>query len=306
MRFSTCLLISAFVIPVLACADGNDLGPAAASNAAFNAAWGEAVSVDPGGTNQVNTISLEGCPHESPDGQSLFFASDRSGNLDIWVSRKQPNGSWGAPVQLPAPVNSTAADFCPTPLSGGALLFVSTRADGTNCGTGTADIYETHLLLSGQWSSPSNLGCTINSGGNEFSPSLVTANGGMLYFSSDRSGKHALYVSLRNASGEWVAPAPIEELNFAGFNTVRPNVSADGREIVFDSDRPSGQGSFDIWTSHRATPLDAWSAPVNAGTAVNSSAAETRPTLTRTGRQLYFGSTRPNYQGSSDLFTASR
>jgi Tol biopolymer transport system component len=304
MRIMTSILAASLLLPVGACVDDNHLGPAALSVAA--AEWGTAVSVDPLGTSHVNTAALEGCPHESPDGRSLFFASDRSGNLDIWVAHKQADGTWGTPEALPAPVNSSAGDFCPTPLPGGTLLFVSTRADGQNCGTGTADMYTTHMTPSGEWSPPQNLGCTVNSAGNEFSPSEVSAYDGMLFFSSDRGGKHALYVSMRAESGEWAAPSAIQELNVAGFNTVRPNVSADARVILFDSDRPGGYGSFDVWTAHRATPSDEWSAPVNLGPSVNSSAAETRATFTRNGRRLYFGSTRPNHQGSSDLFTAVR
>ena len=41
--------------------------------------WGPAVSIDPGGRNNINTSALEGCPIESPDGRSLFFASNRAG-----------------------------------------------------------------------------------------------------------------------------------------------------------------------------------------------------------------------------------
>lgn len=309
MRFKPIGLAACTIVFQLGCSVVDDVSSARdpiSLSAAVNAdTWSGAVSVDPLGVGAINTPALEGCPHEAPNGQSLFFASDRSGNLDIWVTQRQADGSWSAPAALPAPVNSTAGDFCPTPLPGGGLLFVSTRSTD-NCGTGTADIYETHLLDSGEWAAPRNLGCTVNSARNEFSPSQAGAAGGMLFFSSDRGGKHELYVSMRDAAGNWDAPSEISELNATGWNTARPNVSADGREIVFDSDRAGGYGSFDVWSSHRATPTDAWSAPVNAGSAVNSSASETRPTLTRNGRQLYFGSTRVNFQGSSDLFTAYR
>ena len=266
------------------------------------AAWGTAIDIDPLRTSQVNTTALEGCPHESVDGQSLFFASDRSGNIDIWVAHRGPDGSWGVPEALPAPVNSSANDFCPTPLPGGGLLFVSTRADGQNCGSGTADIYETQSIQNGGWTSPANLGCTVNSAGNEFSPSLVHAGGGMLFFSSDRAGKHQLYVSLQER-GSWSAPAAITELNYVGFNSARPNVSQDGMEIVFDSDRPLGSGGFDIWYSQRATPRGEWLPPINLGAGVNSVASETRASFTRNRGQLYFGSTRA---GSSDIYTAYR
>ncbi len=305
MRSQACLLLTAFTLQLAACDRPDPTGQVdlvAPAYAVARGDWGPAINVDPAGASHVNTAALEGCPHESTDGQSLFFASNRSGNLDIWVSQRQPNGTWDEPQPLPAPVNTSANDFCPTPLPGGRLMFVSTRVDGVHCGAGTADIYETRLE-GGAWAEPRNLGCTINSAGNEFSPSHVGAGGGMLFFSSDQTGKQQLYVSMRGADGEWAAPTSIGELNnAAGANNARPNVSPDGREIVFDSDRPGSTG-FDIWYSSRATPGDRWSPPVNAGPTINSPAGETRATFSRNGKRLYFGSTR---LGSSDIFVVER
>lgn len=126
---------------------------------------------------------------ESPNGRSLFFASTRAGGqggIDIWVARRSGgNDAWGAPANLPAPVNSAYNDFCPTP-PGGELLFVSTRPGG--CGDGTSDIYRTRLHPTDGWLEPEHLGCEVNSAGDEFSPSYVGAGGGALFFSSDRDG----------------------------------------------------------------------------------------------------------------------
>lgn len=83
-------------------------------------------------------------------------------------------------------------------------------------------------------------------------------------------------------------------------------MSADGRSIVFDSDRPGGVGSFDIWSSYRASPTGPWSDPVNLASAINSPAGESRATMSRDGRRLYFGSTRAGFQGNSDLFVSMR
>jgi Tol biopolymer transport system component len=278
-------------------------GPFAPSQTRLPDGWHPAVSVDPGGLNGVNTAFLEGCPNESPDGQKLFFASDRQGNLDIWMAHRRPDGSWGDPERLS--INTGAAEFCPTALPGGGLLFVSNRADGQNCGA--ADIYQTHYDPAQGWSEPEHLGCTVNSAGNEFSPSYVPVGGGRLFFSSDRGdGKHRIYVSERGQDGAWGAAAAIPALNQEGANTARPNASQDGRLIVFDSDRPTGLGSFDIWYATRSTPNGDWSAPRNAGPEVNSGAGETRASLSRDGRRLYFGSNRGGFQGNSDLFVAER
>lgn len=271
--------------------------------------WGPAVRVN--GGVMLNTAALEGCPSESPDGRSLFFASNRVGDIDIYVSHRQPDGEWSDPELLPKgtnSVNSAANDYCPTSLPGGHLMFVSERNDGQNCGTGTADIYETYYDPAEGWAAPQHLNCAVNSAASEFAPSYVAAGGGMLFFSSSRgTGKHAIFVSVRGTDGEWQQPTAVTELNAPGYNTFRPNVSADGREIVFDSDRPTSTGA-DIWYASRANVNAPWSGPVRlaggGGTAVNSAAGETRASLSRDGQRLYFGSNRDGV--SFDLFVAER
>ena len=313
MRRTSLSLLSLTWLPmIVATCDGptqpaDDASVQPASFAVFpHASWGNASSVDPGGLLGVNTAVAEGCPHESPNGRSLFFASNRAGQLDIWVSTRSENGNWGTPERLPAPLNTANNEFCPTPLPGGGLLFVSTRNDGLNCSGGTSDLYESHPLPSGGWAEPDHLGCAVNSVANEFSPSYVPAGGGQLYFSSNRSGVFRLYVSDRADDGSWTVPTEVAGLNVDGYDTSRPNVSVDGRVIVFDSNRPGGFGGFDIWYAHRQNVGDAWSDPVNAGGGVNTGAGESRATLSRNGRRLYFGSTRAGFEGASDLFVAQR
>ena len=112
-------------------------------------AWGAAFA-----ETGINTTAAEGCPIESPDGLSLYIASNRLGGTgspdpnDIYVfHRDSVESSWGAAENLGAPVNSTFADFCPTPLRGNALLFVSTRPGG--CGVSACSFVRSHDL-SGQ------------------------------------------------------------------------------------------------------------------------------------------------------------
>jgi Tol biopolymer transport system component len=316
MRRPSLLLVTSLFALLPACdrpgdpvAEGDILAPQ--MTALLHDDWGPAVRL--GGDVALNTSSLEGCPNESPDGRSLFFASNRGGDIDIWVSQRDDGGDWGEPELLPKglnTVNSGANDYCPTALPGGGLLFVSERGDGQNCGVGTADIYESRLHPELGWLEPTHLGCVINSPGAEFAPSYVPAGGGMLFFSSNRGldGKHAIYVSHRGPGGEWQTPDPVQELNAIAFNSFRPNVSPDGRVIVFDSDRPTSLG-IDIWYSQRATPHGTWSEPVrltsDGVSPINSGAGETRASLSRDGKRLYFGSNRDATQ-SFDIFVAER
>jgi hypothetical protein len=52
--------------------------------------WSQAVSVDPGRLNSVNTSVNDGCPIEAPDGHTLFFASNR-GEIQIVGKGKLPD-----------------------------------------------------------------------------------------------------------------------------------------------------------------------------------------------------------------------
>jgi hypothetical protein len=204
----------------------------------------------------------------------------------------------GAAEKLPAPVNSDAQEFCPTPLRGKALLFVSTRGGTDAYGTvacGAGDIYLTRRSpATGLWSEPRNLGCAPNGPngpGTEYGPSLVeTAAGVQLYFSTGGamgSGTQDIQVSRRMADGSFGSPQPVSELN-TGTDDAMPNVRKDGLEVVFTSTRGLGAGSFDVWTSTRASVFDPWPQPVNVA-AVNTAASETRPSLSWDGERLYLG-----------------
>ena len=276
--------------------------------------WGPAVSVDPLRLAGINTTNNDGCPIEAPDGLTLFFATNRDGNLDIWTaSRDSKEADWKDVSRLPAPVNTPANDFCPTPLPGKGLLFVSTRGN-TCAGTGNnADIYYTRRDSRGAWAEPQPLSCAVNSGGQEFSPSLVQAEGQtMLFFSSDQddlSGhKQKIFVSVLQPDGTWQQAKPVAELNWPGASDARPNIRKDGLEIVFDSTRWSTTPQ--IYTATRSSVDDEWSEPTPLSGNVNfAGQAQSRPTISRDGTRLYFGSTLANATlggTQSDIYVSRR
>jgi hypothetical protein len=139
------------------------IGAAAASATQF-APGGPAEKIDEiaGNHPDLNTEFVDGCPIQSPDGLSLYMASNRpggKGGLDIWVAtRVSRSDPWGEPVNLPEPINSAADDFCPTPIQADGLLFVSRRViEGVTCGMG--DIYFARRNPAHGWSDPEHLGC---------------------------------------------------------------------------------------------------------------------------------------------------
>lgn len=286
--------------------------PAALGPFADMAPWSLAVDLEAsafGAHPNFNTEVTEGCPFTSRDGKHLFIASNREGGfggLDVWVStRSGPDEPWGEPVNAGPEVNSSAADFCPTlARDGHTFYFVSTRGGEDACGGG--DIYETRWRA-GSFDPPRNLGCTVNSEYNEFSPFPMPqpGSGPLLYFSSTRGDGVTgdIYVS-ESRGGEFGAPTLVPGINSPA-DDGHPNVRRDGLEIYFYSAREDlgGLGDADIYVATRASWQDPWSTPVNLGPGINSAARETRPSLAWDGSLLYFGS---NRNGSSDVFVTTR
>jgi WD40-like Beta Propeller Repeat len=284
------------------------------------AAWSSAQKLDEmGGHNAaINTPALDGCPIQSPDGLSLFIASNRpggKGGLDIWVaSRASTSAPWGTPTNLGEPVNSAADDFCPTPVGKNGLFFVSREALPGACGQG--DIYFTRRTGAAGWAEPERLLCAPagpNSELDEQGPSWVSMSDKLrgkkqLYFSRSSvtpAVAGEIFVSEREKGARFGTATAVAALNDATANDIQPNVRADGLEVVFSSNRSGGAGAQDIWIATRGS-LDApWGAPTNLGAVVNTGAAESRPSLSRTGAELLFGRA-PGPEGSSDIYMTTR
>jgi Tol biopolymer transport system component len=284
-------------------------------------AWSAATSLEttaPFAHVSLNTAANEGCPAISADNRYLLLATNRGGaatGLDIWVSQRGSEGEpWGAPADLGPAINTAANEFCPTPAPDGkTLLFVSTRPGG--CGGG--DIYYATWLGGNQFTEPVNLGCEINSPGEEASPVLVIRGPAswQLYFSSTRAGgvlqeaqgalvgDADIYMAELGPNGIVSAAALVSGVNSA-FDDFRPSLRADSLEMFFDSNRPGSQG-LDVWTSTRDLESQPWRIPSNVAS-VNSAGNETRAFLSSDGTTLYLGSTRSDSEGAGDLYVARR
>jgi hypothetical protein len=296
------------------------LASTAACAAPRYTAWSLATPV-----TEVNDDTVaDGCPIESRDGLSLYIASPRTGSLggnDIWAAdRASKSEPFGQPQNLGDPVNSGANDFCPTPIYGNYLMFVSERPgddEHTTChtGPGSGDIYMIRRNAAFGWGEPIHLGCAEdgtgpNTDGAEFSPSLVTTKEGtFLYFSSTVGGNHDIYVSKQGKNGKFGPPSPVTELN-TEFDDRMPNVSSDGLEVVFSSSRPMDAkgaanfgppGTFDVLYARRNNTRQKFSKPVNLGGNANGPGNETRSTFSWDRKRLYFGRDGQIYSASRTL-----
>ncbi len=281
--------------------------------------WSAATRVEarPGTDPSFNGPALDGCPFISRDGLSFYMASNRPGGLggiDIWVAKRAAqNDPWGAPSNVGAPVNSIADDFCPTLGSDGRHFYFVSKRDG---GCGGADMYSAIRADTG-FSAVANLGCQVNSAADEASPMpLRERNDRVMYFSSTRPGGFTaeavgalvgdsdLYVSVWDGAA-YAPPTLVTGANSPAEDG-QPNIRRDGLELFFYSTRPGTLGLADIYAATRHAKARRWSKPVNLGPNVNSAAAETRPSLSWDATTLYFGSTRPGGEGSTDHYMTTR
>ncbi len=300
--------IALAAVALLAGCDGDESTPAPT---APPPEWSTPTAVAPGG-----------CPIESRDGTLLYTAAGAapSNGLDIWALRRNPDNTYDSRTKLGDPVSVDGAnDFCPEPLMGDWLMFVSTRdaaADeapkcgepGAVPGLNGSDIFLTRYsvvapvgasgTLQVQSTGPAKrLACYPdgpNTKGAKFSPSLLTtADGGFLFYSSDHNGVQAtgsqdIYVSDMRPDGTYGPGVAVAALN-TSFEDQQPNVSRDGLTIVFASNR---DGNMDIYMATRSSLTSEWSTPRDLSTQLSfptAASAETRPSLSWDQKRLYYG-----------------
>ncbi len=115
----------------------------------------------------INTKYWESSACISPDGKTLYFSSNREGGfgeLDLYKSTKQPNGSWGPAQNLGPTINTSHNEIIPSLTATGSTLFFA--SDG-QLGLGGYDIYFSNAK-GNQWSSPENLGYPLNTPDDDF------------------------------------------------------------------------------------------------------------------------------------------
>jgi Tol biopolymer transport system component len=149
------------------------------------------------------------------------------------------------------------------------------------------------------WSTPINLGPTVNSTSMDRAPA-ISKDGLSLYFASSRPdgfGGEDIYVSQRETrDGEWGPPVNLGPIINTADSEMVPAFSRDGHLLFFASNRPSGFGGVDIWVSRREHTHDdfAWQPAENLGAGVNSLSLDEGPSYFENDEagvpQLYFSS----------------
>ncbi|MBS1525431.1 MAG: PD40 domain-containing protein [Bacteroidetes bacterium] len=179
----------------------------------------------------------------SPDGKSIYFSSDRPvqgdkpKDFDIWKVRRKADGNWGEPENLGPDVNSDKDEFYPAVAKNGDLYFTTEAAYGK----GSEDIVVCKWT-NGRYAKPEDLPENVNTKFDEFN-AFVDPDERFIIFSCygrpDDLGRGDLYISHKDANGNWVPakhlPAPVNSpsLDYC------PYVTSGGKYLVFTSNRPA-------------------------------------------------------------------
>jgi len=154
------------------------------------------------------------------------------------------------------------------------------------------------------WQPAVNLGSTVNSPDEDWSPA-ITMDGSVLYFVSDRPGGQGeldIWMS-SSLDGVWQSPVNLGAAVNAPGDEYHVSVSSDGTRLYFASDRAGGFGEFDIWTTVRTNGN--WQTPLNLGAPINTSGSEETPWISPDGNALYFASDRAGGYGDADIWVST-
>lgn len=161
-----------------------------------------------------------------------------------------------------------------------------------------------------QGSPPEDL---VKLGVNALGPKIAT-DGLALWFHApeDRESfgsRLILWQSWRQTTNEpFGAPIRVEDSinNQPEHNLTDVTLSADGLVLCFCRTKNGTDGNSDLWMSTRPSGDASWSEPISVGPGVNTKHGEWEPELSPNGLELFFHSSRPNENGSTDLWVSRR
>lgn len=175
--------------------------------------WSQPVNLG----QKINTELWDTQPSLSPDGQTLYFVSNRKGGFgssDIWKIEMQEDGTWGDPENLGSTINTSGAEMAPFIHFDNQTLYFS--SDG-HPGMGRTDLFKAKKLTGNIWSEPVNMGYPINTSDDELAV-ILNAKGKKGYLSvKQEEGNYDIF---QFEIPERVRPEPVTYLKGTIYDAV--------------------------------------------------------------------------------------
>ena len=215
---------------------------------------------------KINSPHLDSGPSITSDGKTLVFHSERlfNGAKDgiqthrdlFYTQRPSLDAPFGKVQTVPGKeVITDYADTAALITDDGTTMYFSSNRPG---GNGSKDIYvATREDPNGPFTKVKNMGTNVNSKWVDSNPA-ITEDGLTLFFHSKRPGfgRSDLYVTCRKSKDDpWGPARNLGVTANTDFAEANPSVSANGKILLFRSDREGTVGKQDLWQM----PIDpAW------------------------------------------------
>jgi OmpA-OmpF porin, OOP family len=214
----------------------------------------------------------------------------------------RPDLSLYTVAKAPANINVEGANYAPVWSGDTVLLFTSTRPENKSHG------FVNHLYRVGySGGQPDSVSKVVLAQpvGIEQGVVTLTPDGNTLFvtrWTIKDAKKLASIYSSHKTGGVWSDPVALDSIvNKPGFSAQQPFVTPDGKQMLYASDRPDGQGGFDLW----AAELNADGTPFsvhNLGPVVNTKQNEQAPYFHGPSGLLVFSSDGRVGMGGYDFF----
>lgn len=149
----------------------------------------------------------------------------------------------------------------------------------------------------------------LNSKDDDFFP-MVNPSATKLYFTSQRDSRfgrankgdiYTVNINEGSFGSVQLMPEPLNSVDSEGTSSF----TGDGRTLVFTRcGTPDGYGNCDLYTASMNGEI--WEQPQNMGSAINSSAWDSQPSISADGSALVFSSARANGYGKEDLYISHK
>jgi len=207
----------------------------------------------------INSAAGEGAPSLSENGQLFFFFTTRSdgfGSADTYVSHRISSGPdgdvWGEPVNLGPDANSASTENGSYYTREGpdAVVYFNRVV------AGSTEIYKVVVSNDGVPLGPAVAVDELNDPAAADQKVAIRSDGHELFMSTTRAGGFGnldIWRSTRStALDPWSTPTHVgAPINTPDVDS-QPNLSRDGRTLLFTSTRAGGSGGNDLWMSTRA------------------------------------------------------
>jgi tetratricopeptide (TPR) repeat protein len=164
-----------------------------ASERRTDGTWGVPENLGP----NINSKYNEETPFLTEDGQTLYFSSYghfNMGGYDIFYSKKDADGSWGKPINLGYPINTTDDDLFFQPVNNGISAYYSLYSPS---GRGRHDIYYMNIY------STDNPRIYFVSGNLRTSDGFVDSTKMAIYVVDSKTGDTIMYTAPGQETGEF-------------------------------------------------------------------------------------------------------